>query len=451
MEKQRGVFRPYKPVGRSDRTAGDSLRHRQKVRDAIKGSIADILSEEAIIGKSGDRIVKVPIRGIKEYRFVYGDNTPGAATGDGDTQPGQIVGKANKKGDGAPDKAGDQPRTDYYETDITLDELIEIMFDDLELPDLERKKLREIPVETLRKPKGTKRKGIQVRLKRFASARERVKRIVGDKRSADELAKNLKELRDQEQELRAVGNNTEADIKHQEADALLLRWQEKQVKLSGYYDSRHHPERLSGAEQKNARVPFIEQDLRYSRQATDTRFESNAVVFCIMDTSGSMDTMKKYLARVFFFLVYQFVRSKYKNVEVVFIAHHTEAKEVTEEEFFHKGESGGTFISSAYAKTLEVINDRYHSALWNIYAFHCSDGDNFGHDNARAIALAKELAATTNLFGYAEIKPLGSRYYESSMLNILKEGVSAGNFNTALIEKKEDIWPSFKDMLSKEK
>ena len=87
----------------------------------------------------------------------------------------------------------------------------------------------------------------------------------------------------------------------------------------------------------------------------DEREESNAVVICIMDTSGSMDRLKKYLARSFFFLLYQFLCTKYKAVEIVFIAHHTQAKEVTEEEFFHKGESGGTLISSGYEKALDVI------------------------------------------------------------------------------------------------
>ena len=111
-----------------------------------------------------------------------------------------------------------------------------------------------------------------------------------------------------------------------------------------------------------------------------------------MDTSGSMDTMKKYLARSFFFLLYQFIVSKYRNVEIVFIAHHTEAHEVTEEEFFHKGESGGTFISSGYQKALEIIAARYHPSLWNVYAFHCSDGDNFDSDNAAALRDAKELS-----------------------------------------------------------
>ena len=123
----------------------------------------------------------------------------------------------------------------------------------------------------------------------------------------------------------------------------------------------------------------------------DARGESNAVVICIMDTSGSMDTMKKYLARSFFFLLYQFICDPLRNVEIVFIAHHTEANEVTEEEFFHKGESGGTLISSGYQKALEIITERYHPSLWNVYAFHCSDGDNFDSDNPAALKAAEEL------------------------------------------------------------
>jgi uncharacterized sporulation protein YeaH/YhbH (DUF444 family) len=169
-----------------------------------------------------------------------------------------------------------------------------------------------------------------------------------------------------------------------------------------------------------------------------------------MDTSGSMDTVKKYLARSFFFLLYQFVSRRYENVEVIFIAHDIEAKEVTEEEFFTKGEAGGTFVSAGYRKALEVIADRFHPALWNIYAFHCSDGDNFDSDNPTALRTAKELTDVCNLFGYGEIKPLGSRYYESSMLNIFRR-LEAENFQTVLIERKEDIWPSFKAFLAKDR
>src|SRR5436853_2783738 len=143
------IFREYHPSSgqRSDRSAGDRLRHRQKVRESIRHNIADLVAEESIIGKNKDKIIKVPIRGVKEYRFIYGENTPGVGQGDGNSQPGQVLGKSQgEKGQGQ-DKAGDQPGVDYYETDVTLEELVEIMFEDLELPDMERKILREVMSE----------------------------------------------------------------------------------------------------------------------------------------------------------------------------------------------------------------------------------------------------------------------------------------------------------------
>jgi sporulation protein YhbH len=209
-------------------------------------------------------------------------------------------------------------------------------------------------------------------------------------------------------------------------------------------------EEADAADTPKRRFPFHTDDLVYRHVTTQMRRESNAVVICIMDTSGSMDTMKKYLARSFFFLLYQFICTKYRSVEIVFISHHTEANEVSEDEFFHKGESGGTFISSGYQKALDIITERYHPSLWNVYAFHCSDGDNFDSDNTAALKAAHELAEICNLFGYGEIKPLGSRYYESSMLNIFRR-LDAENFQTVLIERKEDIWPSFKAFLAKDK
>jgi sporulation protein YhbH len=387
------IFRPYgsSDAERSDRSAGDRARHRLKVRESIRENIADIIAEESIIGQNRDRIIKVPIRGIREFRFVYGDNTPGVGQGNGDTQEGQVVGKAKGQQQGqGEDKAGDQAGSDFYETDVTLEELIDIMFEDLELPDLERKALRQIPSQRTAKRKGYRQVGIRVRLDKRRTARERARRVVATRRAREE----------------------------------------------------HGIER--------ERYPFHDDDLVYKHMVTDTRNESNAVVLCLMDTSGSMDTMKKYLARSFFFLLYQFICTKYQNVEISFIAHHTEAKEVTEEEFFHKGESGGTFISSAYLKALEIIQARYHPSLWNVYAFHCSDGDNFDSDNPAALKAAHDLCELCNLFGYGEIKPLGSRYYESSMLNVFRR-LDADNFQTVLIERKEDIWSSFKAFLGKDR
>ncbi len=388
------VFRPYSESEalRSDRSAGDRKRHREKLRRAIRENIADIIAEESIIGRSGDRIIKVPIRGVREYRFTFGDNEGGVGQGEGDTQPGQVIGQSGRRGRRGAGGAGNRPGTDYYETEITLEELVDIMFEDLELPDLERKALRQMLSERVARRKGFRRQGVRVHLDRRRTAKARIRRLIA----------------------------------------------------SGKLAALREP---SGEEE---RLPFHRDDLTYKRLRPDVREESNAVVICIMDTSGSMDRLKKYLARSFFFLLYQFVCTKYHNVDIVFIAHHTHATEVTEEEFFHKGESGGTIISSGYKKAIEIIKDRYHPAHWNIYAFHCSDGDNFDCDNEEALRTARELCELCNLFGYGEIKPLGSHYYEGSMLERFRN-LGADNFQSVLIERREDIWPAFKSFMARER
>src|SRR5262245_40006116 len=158
------IFRPYSSSDslRSDRSASDRQRHRQKVRKSIQDNIADLIAEESIIGKDKDKIVKVPIRGVKEYRFVYGENAPGIGQGDGNSQPGQVIGQGTDQRQGqGQDKAADQAGEDYYETDVTLDELIEIMFEDLELPNLERRILHEVMAERSSKRKGYRKAGIR--------------------------------------------------------------------------------------------------------------------------------------------------------------------------------------------------------------------------------------------------------------------------------------------------
>ncbi|HYC01459.1 MAG TPA: DUF444 family protein [Candidatus Limnocylindrales bacterium] len=383
-----GSFRPKREIS-GDRSAGDRLRHRQKVRSSIRENIADIIAEESIIGRSGDQIIKVPIRGVREYRFIYGENAPGVGEGAGEElQRGDVIAQDGEKGQGKQGEGGDRPGVDYYETEVTLDELIGMMFEDLELPNLERKPMAQIEALRNTRRKGYRSVGLRVRLDKRRTVRERMKRVISRK--------------------------------------------------------------TVGTGRSDQRVPFHLQDLRYRHRTAEVHPESNAVVMCIMDTSGSMDKTKKYLARSFFFLLYQFVRRRYEHVEVVFIAHDIEANEVTEDEFFHKGESGGTFVSSGYRKALDVVNDRYHPALWNIYAFHCSDGDNFGSDTPTAIKAVQALCEVANLVGYGEIKPRGAGFYGSSLLDTFKR-VGTDNFRTVLIERKEDVWPSFRAFLTGER
>ena len=190
------------------------------------------------------------------------------------------------------------------------------------------------------------------------------------------------------------------------------------------------------------------EDLRFKTWEEDRRYESNAVVIAMMDVSGSMGEFKKYVARSFYFWMVRFLRTKYDNVEIVFISHHTEAREVTEEQFFTQGESGGTVVSSAYHLALETIRERFPPKDWNVYPFHFSDGDNYYSDNEEAVRLADELISTCNLFGYGEIGEEGTSGYRRSsgaLLSIFKDRLKQKQrFIGVRIDDKEDVYPALK-------
>lgn len=382
-------------TGESDRSQYDRKRHRELVEDAIKRNLGEIIADESIIGQSKNKKIKIPIRGIKEYQFIYGKNNGGTASGTGKEARGQVIGRINSQQEKGMGQAGSEQGEDIYETEITMDEIVNYMFEEANLPDLERKKFAVQECEYLFKRSGYQRKGIPPRLAKKRTLIEKLKRQQG-----------------------------------------LVR------------EKLCNKPQLEDGQQVRERIPFREDDLRYFRVKEEIRRHSNAVVFCIMDVSGSMDQSKKYLARTFYFLLYQFLRWKYEQVEVVFIAHTTEAKEVNEREFFHHGESGGTMISSGYSKALEIIEQRYSPEVWNIYAFHCTDGDNWTEDNARTVEKANELVAVSNLVGYVEI--LSNYSYGITIRRQLEQSIKAENFIIASMGRKEDIWPALKQILEKE-
>ena len=195
------------------------------------------------------------------------------------------------------------------------------------------------------------------------------------------------------------------------------------------------------------RFPFRDEDLRYHRVKKKPRKESNAVMIFIMDVSGSMDTTKKYLARSFFFVLSKFLRKKYNNIAFEFISHTTSAKVVNEYEFFHKGESGGTYISSGLNVALELIKKKYNPDMWNIYPFYASDGDNWSEDNEKAIKAVNELSEISNLFGYIELLP---STYSTTMYYRFSKEIKQKKFVSVVVKEKKDLWNAIKFMLSKE-
>ncbi len=394
------IFREFNPRDHHDRSLEDRRRHKQLVEKSIKDNLADIISEESIIGQSKNKKIKIPIKGIKEYHFIYGDNSHQVGSGDGSQKRGDKIGRfLGKNGGKSKGGAGNEEGEDMYETEITLEELMNYLLEDMELPLMDKKKFSELLSEKSFKKAGYQKNGINPRLAKKRTVIEKLKRQQNSKRA----------IREASQDPLLKNKITPKDI--------------------------------------NSRFLFRQEDLRYFRVKKKKKRELNAAILCVMDTSGSMDSTRKFLARSFFFILYQFVKTKYNHVEIKFISHSTKAKVVTENEFFHKVESGGTYISSGLNKALEVIEENYNPAYWNVYTFYVSDGDNWDEDNENALKAAKDLCEVCNLFSYAEIIP---NYFGSNIKNIFRRGIDKNNFSTVTINEKQDLWISLKKILKKE-
>jgi len=359
----------------------DQARHNQKVKEAIKRNLADIVSEEAIITADANKVVKVPIRSLDlpHFRFDHRRNQQ-SGQGNGDSKVGDVIGGGDQQGQGPGKgrKAGDQAGIDYYEAEITLDELAALVFEDLGLPNLEDKGKAEVPSPDVR----------------FNEVRKHGPMSNLDKRRT--LLENLRRnARDGHACVGGVNND----------------------------------------------------DLRFKTWVPDIRQETNAVVIAMRDVSGSMGEFEKYISRSFYFWMVRFLRTKYDHVQIVFVTHHTEAKEVDEDAFFNLGESGGTKVSSAYQLALDIIKDRYPPQLWNIYPFHFSDGDNWGEvDNQRCLDLVRQMLEACNLFGYGEIQE-GGRRSISTLMSAFQH-LDDPKFSGVTITSKEDVLPALRKFFS---
>ncbi len=359
--------------------AVDQARHKQKVKEAIQKNLADIVSEQSIITSDGKKIVRVPIRTLEEYKFRFDPNDQQkVGQGDGGSEVGDVLERFGP-GPGQGQRAGDQPGIDYYEAELSMDELAAMVFEDLALPNLEEKRLQELESETVRFT-DIRKSGPFANLDKKRTIRENIKR-------------NAK-----------TGDPHFGSLKND--------------------------------------------DLRFKTWDRDIRRESNAVVIAMMDVSGSMGTFEKYVSRAFYYWMVRFLRTKYDNVEIIFIAHHTEAKAVTEEEFFTRGESGGTKASSAYQLALDLLEERYSPSSWNIYPFHFSDGDNWPSDNELCSRLARNLLSKSNLFGYGEIRQ-GRYSYQSTLMHTF-ERIDDPKFVTVTISDKAEVYPALRRFFAPE-
>ncbi len=367
----------------------DQERHTERIKDAVRKNLGSIVSNEAIIMSRGSKKVKVPMRALDEYKFRF-DHNKRKHVGQGDGNT--KVGDVIGHAD--PDGTGQGQGPGEAGNDPGQDFYeAEVNIDDIAAMIFEDLQLPFLEEKA--------KQAVQAKTTKFTEIRRMGVMSNLDKR-------------------RSVIENIRRNAREQ-----------GQAKIGG----------------------FKKEDLRFKSWEEEFKYESNAVVIAMMDVSGSMSEFKKYIARSFFFWMVRFLRTKYDAVNIVFISHHTEAKEVTEDQFFTQGESGGTVVSSAYQLALDLIAERYAPSDWNIYPFHFSDGDNYYSDNEDAVKLADKLIETCNLFGYGEIGEEGFGGYRRSsgaLLSIFNDRLAnQERFIGVRIDDRQDVYPALKQFFGK--
>lgn len=364
-----------------NKSAVNRQRFLRRYKEQIKKAVTDVVNERSIkdIDKGGK--VSIPSKDISEpviYHGQGGYNTrvlPGNkqfSTGDKIQRP-QGGGSGSGKGQASNSGEGE----DDFSFTLSHEEFLDFMFEGLELPNLIKRQLSGVE---------------EFKLVRGGIANEGQPGRVNIVRSL--RAANMRRI--------ALTSGKRKRIAALEAELLTL---DKKADAEKYQAIVDEIQKLQLAIK---RTPWLDTfDLKYNLQIKQPIPRSKAVMFCVMDVSGSMDQATKDIAKRFFILLYLFLQRNYEKTEIVFIRHHTSAKEVNEDEFFHSRETGGTVVSSALTLMNEIIDARYSPNEWNIYGAQASDGDNWGDDSGVCKEImTNQLLPKCQYFSYIEITPM---------------------------------------------
>ncbi|MFO1271501.1 MAG: YeaH/YhbH family protein [Rubrivivax sp.] len=399
-------------------------RHKEQIREAVKRAIdgrgiRDMERGEEIHipkkdlsepvfghGQGGVREVVHP--GNREY--IRGDRIERPKGGGGG---GSGSGQASDQGEGEDD----------FVFTLSKEEFMQVFFEDLALPHLVRTQLAEVPEWKSHRAgftsDGTPNNLHVVRSMRGAIGR-RIAIGAGSRRELRELEDRLATLR----------------LAHVPGDEIAAR------EIEELEEQIHH------LRSRLDRIPYLDPiDLRFRNRIRVPVPTSKAVMFCLMDVSGSMDEGRKELSKRFFILLYLFLTRHYEKIELVFIRHHTQAQEVDEENFFHARETGGTVVSSALVLMEEIIRQRYNPSEWNIYGAQASDGDNWHHDSGRCRELLNDkLLPLCRYYAYVQVAEEEQNLWEE--YTQLLEGHK--HFAMRKATSADQIYPVFRDLFKKE-
>jgi uncharacterized sporulation protein YeaH/YhbH (DUF444 family) len=406
-----------------NRSAVNRQRFLRRFKTQIRKAAAEVVSGRKVTDLERGEKISIPSKDMSEPIFHHGAGgrrnivLPGNrefVSGDRVDRPEGGEGKGSGNG-GGPQGEG----MDEFAFELSKEEFMDFFFQDLALPDLVKKQLAAVP-EVKRARAGFVSQGNPSNLHVVRSMKHAIGRRLA-------MAAGPREaLREAEEALEALvvqglGASDEAETLREEIAALKSRV---------------------------AAVPFLDTwDLRYANRVDQPTPSSQAVMFCLLDVSGSMDEDRKNIAKRFFMLLYLFLTKSYERIDVVFIRHHTVAKEVDEDEFFNSRESGGTVVSSALELMREIILARYPSASWNIYAAQASDGDNWEDDSPRCRELLlQSILPLTQYFAYVEIE---AEVPQSLWHEYERVKAASQRFAMQRILTLEDIYPVFRELFRK--
>ena len=408
-----------------NKSAVNRQRFIRRYQQQLKKAVSDAVLKRSIQDLEHGESVSIPTRDMSEPVFHQGKGGlreqihPGNdqfIAGDKVDRP--LGGGAGGSGSGDASNQGDGE--DGFSFDISKDEYLDLLFEDLALPNLEKNKLNKISeMKTFRA--GYSAAGVPANINIVRSLRQSLAR-----RMALQAGKK-KTLLELEQALLELGRHP-------------TQHYARIVELAA---------EIAELKRRIHAVPFIDTfDLRFNNFVQRPIPSTQAVMFCLMDVSGSMDQATKDMAKRFYLLLYMFLTRTYKNVEVVFIRHHTQAKEVDEQEFFYSQETGGTIVSSALRTMKEVIEARFPPEQWNIYAAQASDGDNWADDSPLCKQLlAEELLPMLRYYAYIEITNRAHQSLWQEYESLLQ---AHPNFAMEHIRTVADIYPVFRELFKKQ-
>jgi uncharacterized sporulation protein YeaH/YhbH (DUF444 family) len=408
----------------SKKSTVNRQRFLRRYKHQIKQAVSDATGKRKITDIDRGEQIVIPAKDTAEPRFQTGEGgrKERILPGNDIFNPGDRVKRPQKQGgaggsgsDASKDGAGD----DDFVFQISREEFLEIYFEDLELPDLIKKELARVSTyKTVRA--GVTTSGVPTNINVLRSMRQATGRRI------------------------ALGAVYKTELKETQEE-LEKRLQDEAI------DEAHLKElraRIEYLEKLIASIPFIDTfDLRYNNKVRIPAPSTQAVMFCIMDVSGSMDEAKKDIAKRFFILLYLFLTKNYNKIELVFIRHHTSAKEVNEDDFFYSRETGGTVVSSALELLYKIIEARYNPAAWNIYVAQASDGDNWNADSPYCLELLRDkIMPLLQYYAYIEIVP---RHHQSLWEVYKKLQAHYTNFAMENIDTVADIYPVFRELFKR--